>query len=198
MFARDAIDDEEVAVARGRRDQLARPAIELAVDEHRRLRRVPVVRVVRRGLVVPRHLARIDIQGDERAGEEIVQSLSAGRRRIGGGRVAGAEDVEAGLGIVRARNPRMTATMNRGVQVLPGVEAGVTGFLRRRVPLPLEIARLGIERLQEPWHVEVVARPHEHVVVDDHRCHRVEVLLLEAGEFLAPAFRPVFASSEIR
>ena len=74
----DAIDGEEVAVARGGRDQLARPAVDHAVDEDRRLRRVPVVRVVRRRLVVPRHLAGIDVDRDERAREEVV-ALAARR-----------------------------------------------------------------------------------------------------------------------
>ena len=50
VLAGDAVEDEEVAVARRLQHQLARAAVERRVHEHRRLRRVPVVRVVRRRL----------------------------------------------------------------------------------------------------------------------------------------------------
>ena len=46
-FSRGAIEDEEVAIARGLRDELARLAVDLGIEHHRRLRRVPIVRVVR-------------------------------------------------------------------------------------------------------------------------------------------------------
>ena len=122
-----------------------------------------------------------------RAGEEIRQPVSArggGVRRRG---IARAHDVEPGFRIVRAGYPGMPTPVNCRVQVLPRVEARVARFLRRGVPLPLQIAGLRIERLQEPGHVEVVARSDQDVVVDDDRRHRVEVLLLETGQLPGPA-----------
>ena len=78
-LAGHAIEREEVAVARRGRNELARPAVDHAVDQDRRLRRVPVVRVVRRGLVVPGHLAGVDVERDQRAGEEVVAQASLRR-----------------------------------------------------------------------------------------------------------------------
>ena len=58
VLAGGAIEHEEIPVARRRHHQLARAAVERRVDDRRRLRRIPVVRVVRRRLEVPLHLAR--------------------------------------------------------------------------------------------------------------------------------------------
>src|SRR5678816_237527 len=81
----------------------------------------------------------------------------------------------------------MAAAVTRGVQVLPCVESGVAFVLRRDVPPPLRLARLRLERLEPPGRIEVVARPNEHVVADDDRRHRREVLLAERTEFTVPA-----------
>ena len=92
MLAGRAVEHEEVAVARRRHHQLAHPAVERHVDENRRLRRIPVVRVVRRGLVVPRHLAGIDVHREQRRREQVVAFAAA--LRVCRRRVAGAVDVE--------------------------------------------------------------------------------------------------------
>src|SRR5207248_214922 len=94
VLAGHAIDGEEVAVAGGRRDELAGPAVDRRIEEDRRLRRIPVVCVVRRRLEIPLHLPCVDVDGDQRAGEEIV-SLAADTR-VAGRRVAGAEYIKVG------------------------------------------------------------------------------------------------------
>ena len=76
VLAVRAIEQEEVAVAVRLRQQLARLPVDDAVDEHRRLRGVPVVRVVRRHLVVPRQLAGVRIDARR-------SSTSRGCRRRG-------------------------------------------------------------------------------------------------------------------
>jgi hypothetical protein len=52
-FAGDAIDGVEEAVAVGEHHDLARLAVDRQLAEHRHLRRIPVVHVVRRELIVP-------------------------------------------------------------------------------------------------------------------------------------------------
>ena len=66
VLAGPAIEREVVAVAaRASAPSCAAAAAELAVDQHRRLRGIPVVRVVRRRLVVPLHLAGVDVDRDD-------------------------------------------------------------------------------------------------------------------------------------
>ena len=81
MLAGHAIEHEVIAVAGRLHHQLAGPAVELPIEEHRRLRGVPVVRVVWRGRVVPRQLARVDVDRDEGAGVQVV-ALTPGLRGI--------------------------------------------------------------------------------------------------------------------
>ena len=47
MLAGHAINREEVSIARRRERQLALLAVEHAIDQHRRLRRIPIVHIVR-------------------------------------------------------------------------------------------------------------------------------------------------------
>ena len=68
---------------------------------------------------------------------------------VGRRRIAGAEDVELGLGIVGAGNPGLRAAVARRVEACPGVEPGIARLHRHGVELPLQLAGFGIERLQE-------------------------------------------------
>ena len=138
-----------------------------------------------RRLVVPRHLAGLDVDGDERAGEQVVtlpRDARVARRRV-----AGAEDVQLRFGIVDAGDPDLATAVACGLEARPRVEAGVTGIHRDGIELPLELAGLRIEGLQEAGRVEVVSGSGEHVVADDHRRHGREVLLVEIGDFDVPA-----------
>ena len=61
VFASYAIQHEEVAVACGLHNHLANPPAKRQIRDNRRLRRIPVMRIVRRGREVPDDLARIHI-----------------------------------------------------------------------------------------------------------------------------------------
>ena len=143
------------------------------------------MRIVGRRLVVPRHPAGIDLYGNQRAREQVV--ALAADARITRSRVAGAEDVELRFGIVRARHPDLTAAVARRVETWPRLQARIARIHRHGIKLPLQLARLGIERLQKSRSVEVVAGADEHVIADDNRRERREILLLEIGDFDVPA-----------
>src|SRR6185503_558590 len=105
------------------------------------------MRVVWRGLEVPRHLAGVDLHGDDRAREEILAG-AARCRGIGRRWIARAEDVEPGLGIVRAGQPGMSAAVAGRVQILPGLEAGIARLHREGVERSLHVACFRIEGLE--------------------------------------------------
>ena len=69
LLSRGAIQDKEVAVARGLGDQLARLAVDGSVYQNRRLIGVPIVRVVGRRLEIPLHLAGVWIDRHDGFGE---------------------------------------------------------------------------------------------------------------------------------
>src|SRR5215467_7925658 len=78
--------------------------------------------------------------------------------------------------------------MPRCIEVFPCFEPGVPRVHRYRIELPLKIARFRIEGLDESGLIKVVARTDEYVILDDDRSDRREVLLVEAQNFLVPAF----------
>ena len=64
---------------------------------------------------------------------------------------------------------------------------GIARVHRHGVELPLKLAGLRIERLQEARRVQVVAGAGDHVVADDDRRRGREVLLVERRDLLVPA-----------
>src|SRR2546427_3553445 len=56
-----AVKNKEVAVARSLHEHLLRLAVEVSIDQHRSLNRIPVVGIVRRYLEGPPQLARVRI-----------------------------------------------------------------------------------------------------------------------------------------
>src|SRR5262245_52490768 len=102
---------------------------------------------------MPDHFPGIDVDGDERTCEEILQTVAAHGPCIGRRRVSRSHDVETRFGIVRAWYPRVAASMNCRIEVLPSLETGFACLLRRGVPLPLQLSRFGMKRLQESRHV---------------------------------------------
>ena len=92
--------------------------------------------------------------------------------------------------VVRSRQPHLTAAVPRGVEVLPRLEPRIARVHRHGVELPLQLAGLRIERLEEPRRVEIVAGADQHVIADHDRRRRGEILLGEAGDFLVPALLP--------
>jgi hypothetical protein len=145
--------------------------------------------VVRRRLEVPRHLPGLDVHRDQRAREQVV-SLAARAGRVRRRRIARAEDVELRIRIVRAGDPRLRAAVPRRVETTPRIEPRIALLHRHRVELPLQLTGLGIERLQEAGRVDVVARPHQHMIADHDRRRRREVTLVEVGDRLVPALLP--------
>src|ERR1700677_4649812 len=115
MLPGDAIENEEVSIPAGVKQKFARFSLEFAVDDHRGLRRVPVVRVMRRRLEIPGELTRIHIESHDGGGIEVV----AFARRAGKGRswVGRSEVVEMQLRIVASRKPRAPASVPHGVKV---------------------------------------------------------------------------------
>ena len=187
MFAGEAIQREEVTVAAGLQHQLARAAVELAIDQNRRLRRIPIVSIVRRGLVIPGDLAGFDVDGDDGTRIQVV-AVAAGAGGVGRRRIAGADDVEMRVGIIRARHPHVAAAMPRGIEIGPGLQAGIALLHRHRIELPLHVAGFGIERLQVSRLVEIVAGTDQNVIADDDRRGRGEILQVEIGDIFVPDF----------
>src|ERR1700722_893054 len=66
-LSRDAVKDEEVAIARRLHEHLARLSMEVRVNKHRSFHCIPVVRIVRRCHESPHQLARIRIDRDNAA-----------------------------------------------------------------------------------------------------------------------------------
>src|SRR5580704_16258258 len=119
MLSGNSIQYEEVAVARRSHDQLPLLAVKLAIYQDWGLRRIVIMHVVRRGLVVPRHFAGVDVHSDQRAGEEIV-FVAPGAGGESRRRIARTENIEPGLWIVSSCDPRLRTAMPRRVQTRPG------------------------------------------------------------------------------
>ena len=137
----DAIEHEEDAVAAGLCEQFPRLPVERSVEQYGNLRRIPIVRVVRRGLEVPRHPPGVRVEGDDRRRVEVgTLACVAPVHRIG---IARGHINQVQLGVIRDRRPRHAAAVLHGVRIGPGVGAG---FARTwcRVPLPLNLAGVGI------------------------------------------------------
>src|SRR5215831_8752788 len=159
MLAGNAIKHEEVSVARRLQDELAWLAAQLAVYNDRRLRRIPIVRIVRRSLVIPSHLARIDVYRHQRAGEEVVAETRL--RRVSRRWVSGPENIELRIGIVSADGPDLRSAVAGRIEARPRIKTSVALLHRHGVMLPLHFARFRIKRLQEAGRVEIVARADE-------------------------------------
>src|SRR5690349_16389331 len=91
------------------------------------------------------------------------------------------------VGIVGARQPRLSPAMACGIEAGPRLEARIAWIHRDGVKPPLQRTRLWIEGLQETRHIEIVARSRNDVVADDDRRRGRKVLLLEVGDALVPA-----------
>ena len=72
MLAGNAIQDKEITIPAGIEQQLARLPLEFPIDDDRSLGRIPIVRIMRRGLEIPRQFPRIHIHSDDGGGIEVV------------------------------------------------------------------------------------------------------------------------------
>src|SRR5439155_26599719 len=110
-------------VPREMADDLAAAAADGLVIEHVDADFVEVPGIVRGVLEVPRELAAVDVQRDDRVGVEIVAGTRL--RIVDRDRVASPPDRELRRGIVGARLPEAAAAgLPRVVLVLPRLAAG--------------------------------------------------------------------------
>src|ERR1043166_9013417 len=99
---------------------------------------VTVVPVMWRRLEMPHQLSGVRIQGDDRAGIEVVAGASfPGEHRV---RVAGPPVEEVQLRVVSPGDPRHTAAVCDGVAVLRPCLGTRLAWLRRGIPAPLELS----------------------------------------------------------
>ena len=139
-LARGPVQQEVLSVARRLRDQLPLLPVDLVVYQHGGLGRIPVVRVVRRRLVVPHHLPGVGVQGDDRSGEQVVaRTVLVGDHRL---RVAGRDVDVVQLGVVGGRRPRHAAAVLHRFFARPRLRARIAHLLRHGVPAPLPLAAL--------------------------------------------------------
>ncbi len=179
-----------MTVARRLRDEFARTAVDLAVEHHRRLCRIPVVRIVRRRLEIPDHLPGVGVERHDRRGEEIVAGPVLVRdHRL---RIAGRDEDQVQLGIVGDRLPRHAAAVPRHLLVRPRFRPRIAFLLRDDVPPPLQLAGFRIARVEIAGDVEVVAADaDDDVILDDHRRDRPVIELIQIGDRLVPALGAV-------
>ena len=143
------IEHVEVAVAIGVHQQLPRLAVEGAIDEHHVLVRVPVVRVVRRELVVPLACAGRRIERDHRTAEQVV-ALTHGAV-VERTRIADRPIHQIEVGIVRAGQPGRAATQLPGIAG-PGVVSEFAGTGNRREAPQARAGRriVGVDEAADP------------------------------------------------
>ena len=63
MLAGHAVENKEVTVPAGIEQQLTRLPVEFPIDDDGSLARVPIVRIMWRGLVIPGELSCVHVQG---------------------------------------------------------------------------------------------------------------------------------------
>ncbi len=95
-----------------------------------------------------------------------------------------------GLRVIHTGHPDLAAAIAGRIQVWPGLQAGITRFLRHGIEFPLQIAGGRVKGLQETGAVQVIARSHQQVISDHYRCHGRKVLLLQWRNFHVPVFFP--------
>ena len=103
QLAVGAVERVEEAVAVGEQQRLLAHAVDRRLGQHRHLRRVPVVHVVRRELVVPLERAGVGVERDDRVGVEVV-AVAIVAVEIGAG-IAGAPVDQVERRIVGAGDP---------------------------------------------------------------------------------------------
>jgi hypothetical protein len=141
-FARSKQKEESIAACLC--EKLTLSAFELGVEQDGRLYSIPVMGVVRRNLIAPRHLSRIDVQRDDGAGPEMSPSRLA---CVYGIWIAGTPVNEVQVGIVSAGHPCHAAAVVASLRIGPGLSAGLPCF-GLCVPMPSDFSGLGITRFE--------------------------------------------------
>src|SRR5215471_7492950 len=147
MFSGSTVEHEKVTVSGSCYHELAYAPIKRHVDQYWRLGGIPIVSVVRGCLEIPRHLAGIDIDGDQTTGKQIVAITST--LRVGRRRITCAIQVQVRFRIISAWNPSRSIAVTGGFQAGPSLDTRIAGILRRGVENPLQLARFRIHRLEK-------------------------------------------------
>src|SRR5262249_10318770 len=149
-----ALELPEVTVARDVHEALHGSSVSLVVEDQRGRGFVPIPGIVGMILEVAFDRAAGGVEGDNRAGIEIVAGALIAEPRAA---VAGAPEGEVGPGVVGARDPdRGAAAFIVIAARRPGLASGLT---RRgdRVRLPQFLPGLRIERREEAAHAQFAA-----------------------------------------
>ena len=149
-----AIDHVEEAVLRRVQDRLARPAADLQVGQHDVHVRVEVPGLSRRRLVVPDVFARVGIERDDRAEEQVVAAFRTADLPVPRRAVAGADVELIELRVVGEAMPRVAAAAVEPPLPRPGLRGHAHGLVLeavRRIPrhdveAPGLLAGLGVVR----------------------------------------------------
>src|SRR2546426_6761025 len=147
----------QIAVARRVHQSLDRAPVLLIVEDERRVRLVPVPRLVPLVLEVALHLTRVGLDGDGGRGVKVVPRALIPEP---GRSVPGAPVREAELRVIGPRQPDGAATTLPGVPG-PGVVARLAGA-RHRVRLPRGLAALSVKGLHEAPDTELAAGHADH------------------------------------
>ena len=178
------VDGVAHAVAVGFQVKLARLAVHRRIHQHVLGDAVVVVRVVRRVLVVPLDLARIDVHRERAVGVEVVAGpVLVVPVRAG---VADAPDQGVGLRVVAACDPGRAAAVRGRALVLPGLRAGLAG---RGDGVGAPDFLVGVEVGRRDPAADAVlgagnARDRE--VLDDERSARDHLALVGIGDLALP------------
>ncbi len=163
-----AVHRIEEAVAGRMGDELARLAVDRAVDENVGPDLVEVPGIAGRVLEVPVHLAGIGIPRDRAVGEEVIARPHG--RIVFRHRIAGAPDRLVGRQVISAGHPERAASGLPGIGlVLPGLAAGLAG--RRHGELaPRELTGRSIDRRDPFAHARgAPGRAEDELVLDGER-----------------------------
>ena len=180
-FAGDTVQHIEETVLRRLHDHLAHAAVDVEIEQHQLLHVVEIPVVVGNGLVVPLELAGGEVDREDRARVQIVETRSAAKLlhpRFG---VAGANVDEVRFGIVRESVPHGGAAAVLPEVTAPGFRrlaqrfafVGLRRVARHGIEAPLQFACLRIDgnELSAGWFV-AAGRADDHLAACDARRHR--------------------------
>ncbi len=180
-----ALEEPEVAVARDVDQALDRPSVPLIVHENRRRHFIPVPRIVRMVLMMSLDRARRDVDGDRRAGIEVVAGPKVAHPRPA---VAGSPEREIRLRIVVRGHPDRAAAGFPLIALRPGLAAGFA-WRGHRVGAPEFLAGVGVEGRHKPAHSQFSSgRAHEDLAVGHERRERHVIAVSVLRDFRGPHF----------
>ena len=193
ILPRNPVQQEKIPVPTRLCQQFPRLPVNHTINQNRSLIRIPVMRVMRRRLEVPRHPPRIRTHCNNRLRVKIVPRTRLARNhRL---RIARAEIKQIQYRIIGRRTPRHPAAMQHRFHAGPRLRFRIPR-LRMRIPAPLHLTRLGIMRRQITGYVRIVtAHAHNHMIANNQRGRRPKIHLLQITNRFVP---PLLAVLDIQ